>query len=81
MKKELYEFIQENGVKTNMLFKDYVTHVSVIKINSKDIDDGFGETRLVTSKPQTIKETLEYVLSNLYKYTYKVVECTLIGSK
>lgn len=80
MKKELYEFIMEDGHKTNMLFTDFGTHISIRDIGKNDIDYIFGSVKLVTSKPSTIKQELEYCINNLYTYAPKVVEYRLLDS-
>lgn len=81
MKKELYEFIQEDGHKTNMLFVDYGTHVSVKDIGNNDIDYIFGKTMLVTGKPSTIQDELQYCIKKIYTYAPKVIKYKLLKTE
>ena len=81
--KKLYEFIMNDGSKRKILGKDYGTHVSIKEINEDDdIDCIFGKTILVTNKPSTIEEEVQYCINNRYTYSsMKVEECILLEEK
>lgn len=73
--KKLYELTMSDNSKKKILANDYGTHVSLTDIGlENDINYIFGKTLLVTSKPSTIEDELEYYINNSFKYSSQKVE-------
>lgn len=78
MKNKLYEFLMADNEMKNILAKDYGTHISLVEIEDKDINNIFGKAILVTSEPSTIEDEIKYFIENMRCYASKVVSYKLL---